>query len=183
MGIFAGLLIGRGENRTPGTLSVAGWDFPGDGKIAFLNMAVQEGLINCRLLLNFLGIYKKQKRPVLEARGPQQNFRDSEVWIERFPNGRLLTTRELCQSKGIHPITARSHIIRTLDAASRGVAHLTVPKKGSIEASKLKNPSYLITLRITWEQVRSHFYDRTLATPPPRIMDDFERLIEKHFTH
>jgi len=32
MGIFACLLIGRGEAATPGSLSVAGWTFQDSGK-------------------------------------------------------------------------------------------------------------------------------------------------------
>ena len=80
------------------------------GKTIFLNMAVESALMYCRVLLNFLGIYKLQKHRALESRAPQPNFRESEVWIERFPHGRLLSTTELCRLTGgpMHPRTIRS---------------------------------------------------------------------------
>ena len=131
MGIFACLLIGRGAAATAGPLSVAGWTFHNNGNAIFLNMAVESAMVYCRVLLNFLGIYKMQKRKALDSRPPQPNFRDSEVWIERFPNGRLLTTTELCRlpDSGVHPLKLRAQVVETLHAANRGVAHLNSPER------------------------------------------------------
>ena len=113
MGIFACLLIGRGHQSTPGPLSVAGFTFKESGKSIFLNMAVESAIVYCRVLLNFLGIYKRQKSRVLESRGPRQQFHDTEIWIERFPRGQLLSTKELCQpwAERIPPLTVRAMAI------------------------------------------------------------------------
>jgi len=183
MGIFACLLIVRGEAATPGPLSVAGWTFQDNGKTIFLNMAVESALMYCRVLLNFLGIYKLQKHRALESRAPQPNFRESEVWIERFPHGRLLSTTELCRLTGgpMHPRTIRAHIIETLHAASRGVAHLTVPKGRDIKSSKLRVAPLLTTCTVVRHQIREHFYRKTLNAPHPPSMDHFEDMFLKHF--
>ena len=184
MGIFACLLIGRGEATLPGPLSVAGWTFQDNGKTIFLNMAVESALMYCRVLLNFLGIYKLQKRRALESRAPQPNFRESEVWIERFPNGRLLSTAELCGVTGggaMHPRTIRAHVIETLHAASRGVAHLTVPKGRDIRSSKLRVGPLLTTCTVVRHHIREHFYRKTLNAPHPASMDHFDELFLKHF--
>jgi len=184
MGIFACLLIGRGEATLPGPLSVAGWTFQDNGKTIFLNMAVESALMYCRVLLNFLGIYKLQKRRALESRAPQPNFRESEVWIERFPNGRLLSTAELCGVTGggaMHPRTIRAHVIETLHAASRGVAHLTVPKGRDIKSSKLRVGPLLTTCTVVRHHIREHFYRKTLNAPHPASMDHFDEMFLKHF--
>jgi hypothetical protein len=183
MGIFACLLIGRGHQSTPGPLTVAGWTFKESGKSIFLNMAVESAIVYCRVLLNFLGVYKRQNSRVLESRGPRRQFRDTEIWIERFPNGRLLSTRELCQpwEERIHPLTVRARIIDTLDAASRGVAHLTVPRRRSLVASKLKVQSLLITCMAVRHHLQQHFYRRTLNAPHPPAMDQFDQLVLKKF--
>ena len=183
MGIFACLLIGRGEGATPGALAVAGWTFQDTGKTIFLNMAVESALMYCRVLLNFLGIYKLQKRRVLESRAPQPNFRESEVWIERFPNGRLLSTTELCRltREAMHPRTVRAHVIETLHAASRGVAHLTIPKGRDIKSSKLRVGPLLTTCTVVRHHIREHFYRQTLNAPHPASMDHFDEMFLKHF--
>jgi hypothetical protein len=182
MGIFACLLILRGEQATPGPLSVAGCTFQHTGKRIFLNMAVESALIYCRVLLNFLGIYKLQKRRMLESRAPQPNFRGSEVWIERFPNGRLLSTTELCRltSTTMHPRTVRAHIIETLHAASRGVAHLTIPKGGEIKSSKLRVEPLLTTCTVVRHHIREHFYRQTVKAPYPASMDHFDEMYLKY---
>jgi len=183
MGIFACLLIGRGEGAIPGPLSVAGWTFRDSGKKIFLNMAVESALMYCRVLLNFLGICKLQKRRALESRAPHPNFRESEVWIERFPNGRLLSTTALCRLTGgaMHPRTIRSHVIETLHAASRGVAHLTIPKGRDIKSSKLRVEPLLTTCTLVRHHVREHFYLQTLNTSYPTSMDRFDEMFQKHF--
>ena len=183
MGIFACLLIERGEAAKLGPLSVAGWTFQDSGKTIFLNMAVESALMYCRVLLNFLGIYKRQKRSALESRAPQPNFRESEVWIERFPNGRLLSTTELCRLPGgaMHPRTIRAHVIETLHAASRGVAHLTLPTGRDIKSSKLRVRPLLTTCTLVRHHVREHFYRQTLNTSHPASMDHFDEMYLKHF--
>jgi hypothetical protein len=182
MGIFACLLIGRGAGITPGSLSVAGWTFEETGKSIFLNMAVESAMVYCRVLLNFLGIYKKQKRRALDSRVPQPHFRDTELWIERFPNGRLLSTTELCRplGKGIHPLTVRANVIETLHAANR-VAHLTVPRGRDIKISQLRVASLLTTCTVTRHHIREHFYHRTLNIPHPAGMDNFDQMIMKYY--
>src|SRR5207237_1719381 len=69
MGIFACLLIGRGEAAKPGPLSVAGWTFQDRGKTIFLNMAVESALMYCRVLLNFLGVVLPPEPDLLSQRG------------------------------------------------------------------------------------------------------------------
>jgi hypothetical protein len=182
MGIFACLLIGSGQQAISGSLSVAGWTFQHTGKRIFLNMAVESALMYCRVLLNFLGIYKLQKRRVLESRAPQPNFRQSEVWIERFPNGRLLSTTELCRltAAAMHPRTVRAHVIETLHAASRGVAHLTIPKGRDIKSSKLRVQPLLTTCIVVRHQILEHFYRKTLNAPYPATIDHFDEMFSKY---
>ena len=182
MGIFASLLIGRGEAATAGPLSVAGWTFQHTGKAIFLNMAVESAIVYCRVLLNFLGIYKSQKRRALVSRAPQPHFRDSELWIERFPNGKLLTTTELCRLPGsrMHPRTIRAHAVETLHAANRGVAHLTLPTGRDCKVSKLLVGPLLTTCTVTRHHIREHFYHRTLNTSHPAEMDHFDEMYRQH---
>jgi hypothetical protein len=106
-----------------------------------------------------------------------------EVWIERFPNGRLLTTTELCRLVGgsMHPRTIRAHVIETLHAASRGVAHLTVPKGRDIKSSKLRVAPLLTTCTVVRHHMREHFYRQTLNAPHPSSMDHFDEMFLKHF--
>ena len=111
------------------------------------------------------------------------NFRESEVWIERFPNGRLLSTAELCRLPGraMHPRTIRTHVIETLHAASRGVAHLTLPKDCDIKSSKLRVAPLLTTCTLVRHHIREHFYRQTLNTSHPTTMDHFDEMFLKHF--
>jgi hypothetical protein len=162
---------------------VAGYRFELTGKKIFLNMAVESALIYCRVLLNFLGIYKVQRFRRLESRGPISRHRDSEVWIERFPGGRLLTTTELCRFSPmtIPARTLRAHIVGTLDAANRGVAHLTIPKGKSIAASKLKVSPFIMTCMATRHHIRDHFYQNTLSMEPPEGMARFDAFLGKSF--
>jgi len=172
-----------GAAGTAGPLSVANWTFQDNGKAIFLNMAVESAMVYCRVLLNFLGIYKIQKRRALDSRPPHPNFRDSEVWIERFPNGRLLTTTELCRlpDSGAHPRKLRAQVIETLHAANRGVAHLTLPKGRDIKISKVRVGTLLATCTVTRHHIREHFYHRTLQSPHPAGMDHFDQMYMKHF--
>jgi hypothetical protein len=182
MGIFSCFLINRGAAKSPGPLSVAGWTFQ-SGSAIFLDMAIESAMIYCRVLLNFLGIYKKHKRRALESRGPHHHFRESEVWIERFPSGRLLSTRELCRpwAKALHPLTVRARLIDTLHAGSRGVAHLTVPSGRELKISKVRVSCLLTTCMATRHHIKEHFYHRTLEMPHPKSMDTFDELILKNY--
>jgi hypothetical protein len=146
-------------------------------------MAVESAMMYCRVLLNFLGIYKKQKRRALDSRGPHGHFRESEVWIERFPTGRLLSARELCQPWGesVHPLTVRARIIETLDAGSRRVAHLTVPRGRELKISKVRVGHLLTTCMATRHHIKEHFYHQTLEMPHPKGMDNFDELMLKNY--
>lgn len=154
-----------------------------NGKRIFLNMAAESSLMYSRVLLNFLGIYKKQRERKLESRAPHKNFQHSEVWIERFPNGELLDISTLCKipATGLHPNRLRAYIIETLHAASRGVAHLTVPERGSIAASKLKILPLMWTCYAVRHHIKEHFYKKTLRLPPPAGMEHFDDFIESTF--
>lgn len=182
MGIFACLLIGRGAADMPGSLSVAGWTHQ-SGKTIFFDMALESAMIYCRVLLNFLGIYKKQARRRLESRPPRLHFQDTEVWIERFPNGQLLSTDELCRpwSEALHPLTARARVIETLHVGSRQVAHLTVPRGRDLKISRVRIDALLTTCMVTRHHIKEHFYHRTLKAPHPSGMDKFDRFILKHY--
>jgi hypothetical protein len=61
----------------------------------FWDLAIEGGLIQSRVLLNFLGIYKRQRKPSPHSRAPTQQVQDKEIWIERFPNGCLLSVKSL----------------------------------------------------------------------------------------
>ena len=120
MGILACLLLGRGAAKTPGSLEVAGLKWEVIGKQIFLNMAVESALIYSRVLLNFLGVYKRQKERKLESRPPLKGFQHSEIWIERFPSGKLLDTYALCRIPSQNQIEAlRRQVASSAQVASR----------------------------------------------------------------
>ena len=81
----------------------------------------------------------------------------------------------------MHPRTIRAHVIETLHAASRGVAHLTVPKGRDIKSSKLRVGPLLTTCTVVRHHIREHFYRKTLNAPHPASMDHFDEMFLKHF--
>jgi hypothetical protein len=61
----------------------------------FCALAIEGSLIQSRVFPNFLGIYKRQRKPSLHFRAPTQQVQDKEMCIERFPNGCLLSVKSL----------------------------------------------------------------------------------------
>jgi hypothetical protein len=181
-GILACQIINSGSADKPGDLSVGNiFTFRDIGVRTFTNYATESAIMYCRVLLNFLGIYKRQNRPILESRGPLEHFRSSEVWIERFRGGVLLPIRDICQDPLGHNSPKRMywHIVRTLEAANRGVAHLTVPKMTRKSIGGLRIDSLYYTSISTWTQMALHFYRDTMKSDVPPGMAQFRDSVLK----
>lgn len=185
MGMFAVMLIQRKLADKSGSLTIGdAIEFKKTGPRIFANLAVEAGIVYSRVLLNFLGIYKEHHKPKLVARRPQARFADSEVWIERFPRGRLLTVSELCSSfpESQSPQKMYWHVVRTLDAANRGVAHLTLPRKRANSIDGFRSDSLYFTCMAVRHHILKHFYENTLGREAPAMLKAFDANTDIKFT-
>ena len=184
LGMFAVMLIQRKLADKPGSLIVGdAIEFKGSGPRIFSNLAVESGIVYSRVMLNFLGIYKEHHKPKLVTRRPMARFADSEVWVERFPGGRLLTVSELCAPFPGSQSAQKMywHIVRTLDAANRGVAHLTLPKARSSGVDGLRSDSLYFTCMAARHHVLKHFYQSILGSDTPAMLKVFDENININF--
>ena len=67
----------------------------------------------------------------------------------------------------------RRHILRTLDAANRSVAHLTLPRQSLTSANRHRIDSYYYTYIAVWNHMALHFYKNTLNSDLPKSMKTF----------
>jgi hypothetical protein len=146
------------------------------GKL-FCELAMEAGLIYSRVLLNFLGIYRRQRQACLESRAPQQRFHESEIWIEKFPAGELLSVPKFLSIRpvGQNPQRMYWHVVRSLHASSTETAHLTHAFSGKLRPGQLRLDSLYYTCWLARKQIMAHFYRDTVALPVPEVVRTFDQ--------
>jgi hypothetical protein len=151
-------------------------NYPKEGGKLFCDLAMETGNIYSRVLMNFLGIYRRLKSPSLVSRGPRENFQNTEVWIERFPGGRLLSVHKLLtiRAAGVGQQKMYWHVVRSLQASNTETAHLTHIFSGKLRPNQMRVDSLYYTCWLARKQVLAHFYRKTLKSEVPPVLLEFD---------
>lgn len=175
--MFAARLAEQGKHALNCSLKVGNFaEFKEYGGQIFCNSAIENGLLGARLILNFLGIYIDKTGRKLISRPPAPRFQATEVWVESFKGGRLISVRELISilPVGLNSRDLKSHIIRILNYANSETMHMT--------KSLSKNPyggirvdSLYYTCWIAREQLLDHFYRKCICHPVPELLKPFDQ--------
>lgn len=141
-----------------------------DGKLAvegnlsaFTNPAIEVGAIHCRALLEFLGLCRTKSGKLENVKGARKA---DDAGIEQFSNSSgplpLVTPSQACALYRGGAAEAESALLAVFQAASKGVAHLTVADHSSGEQSHLLE----IASRGVPALVVSHLYTPLGLEPP-----------------
>jgi hypothetical protein len=131
-------LRGNWEEAPPTQLFVDGKLTVEGNLSAFTNPAIEVGVIHCRALLEFLGLCRTKSGKLGNLNGARKA---DDAGIEHFSNSNgplpLVTPSQACARYPRGAAEAENALLAVFQAASKGVAHLTVANQSSSEQSRL----------------------------------------------
>ena len=138
---------------------------------AFTNQAIEAGIINCRAMLEFLGLRLKKDNPAeLETR-PKSNY-DDDMHIENFMKDGVslekVTPEKVKRLSITDPEKGVKAIARLLHISNKEVAHPTLGRKSEDDGTDIE------LIEIGAKGVRaltvSYFYTPLGLVPPPKLI-------------
>jgi hypothetical protein len=138
---------------------------------AFTNPAIEAGIINCRAMLEFLGLRLKEDNPTeLETR-PKSKY-DDDMHIENFMKDGValekVTPEKVKRLSITDPEKGVKAIARLLHISNKEVAHPTLGRKGEDDGTDIE----LIVIGSNGVRALtvSYFYMPLGLVPPPKLI-------------
>ena len=138
---------------------------------AFTNPAIEAGIVNCRAMLEFLGLRLKKDNPAeLETR-PKSKF-DDDMHIENFMKDRValkkVTPEKVKRLSKTDPEKGVKAIARLLHISNKEVAHPTLGRQGEDDGTDIE----LIVIGAKGVRALTvrYFYTPLGLKPPPKLI-------------
>jgi hypothetical protein len=138
---------------------------------AFTNPAIEAGIINCRAMLEFLGLRLNKSNPAeLETR-PKSKY-DDDIHIENFmKDGVVLekvTPEKVKRLSITDPEWGVQAVARLLHISNKEVAHQTLGRKGEDNGTDIE--LIVIGAKGVRALTVSYFYTPLGLKPPPKLI-------------
>ena len=138
---------------------------------AFTNQAIEAGIINCRAMLEFLGLRLKKDNPAELVTRPKSNY-DDDMHIENFMKDGVslekVTPEKVKRLSITDPEKGVKAIARLLHISNKEVAHPTLGRKSEDDGTDIE------LIEIGAKGVRaltvSYFYTPLGLVPPPKLI-------------
>jgi len=137
----------------------------------FTNPAIEAGIINCRAMLEFLGLQLKKNKPSeLETR-TKSKYSD-DMHIEKFIKGGVALEKVTPENVKKHSITDPDKgvraIARLLHISNKEVAHPTLGRTGEDDGADIE--LIIIGAKGVQALTESYFYTPLGLEPPPQLI-------------
>lgn len=138
---------------------------------AFTNPAIEAGIVNCRAMLEFLGLRLNKDNPAeLETR-PKSKFND-DMHIENFMNNQIalekVTPEKVKRLSRTDPEKGVKAIARILHISNKEIAHPTLGRQGEDDGTDIE--LIVIGAKGVRALTVSYFYTPLGLKPPPQLI-------------
>lgn len=140
---------------------------------AFTNPAIEAGIINCRAMLEFLGLQLKKNNPSeLETRSKRRHHDD--MHIDNFMKDGVALEKITPETIRRHSITDPDKgvraIARLLHISNKEVAHPTLGRTGEDDGADIE--LIIIGAKGVQALTESYFYTPLGLEPPPKLIQN-----------
>ena len=138
---------------------------------AFTNPAIEAGIVNCRAMLEFLGLRLKKGDPAKLETRPKSKY-DDDVHIENFVKDGValekVTPEKVRRLSITDPDKGVKAIARLLHISNKEVAHPTLGRKGEDDGTDIE--LIVIGAKGVRALTVSYFFTPLGLEPPPKLI-------------